>query len=273
VAANREGPVLVFDSGLGGLTVFAPLAKQRPDLDLVYLADDAGFPYGRWTDETLVERVADVIGAAIETYDPALVVIACNTASTIALADLRARFPALPFVGTVPAIKPAAAASRSRRISVLATRATVQRDYTRRLIADHGAGCEVTLVGAAHLAEIAEASLRGLPVDEALVVREIAPAFVEANGARTDHIVLACTHFPLLAPLIERFAPWPVTLVDPGPAIARRVDSLAPAGSGGGTRRVVFTSESPPEAALLGALAGFGLAGEPSRLRAPPPSA
>ncbi len=147
--------------------------------------------------------------------EPDIVVIACSTASTLALPPLRAAYPRLPFVGTVPAIKPAAAASRSGLISVLATRGTVARDYTHALVRDYAANCEVTLVGAPLLAVIAERVMRGEAVDEAEIKREIAPCFVERDGRRTDQIVLACTHFPLIADKIERLSPWPVGFVDP----------------------------------------------------------
>src|SRR5262249_34996410 len=153
---------------------------------------------------------------------PDLVVIACNTASTLALPALRARYT-VPFVGTVPAIKPACAASHSKLVSVLGTEATVQREYTRKLIDDFAQGCAVTLVGAARLAAITEDALRGQPVDDAAVASEIAPCFI-ANGARrTDTVVLACTHYPLLLDRLVRLAPWPVAWIDPAPAIARRV--------------------------------------------------
>src|SRR5262249_56238229 len=132
----------------------------------------------------------------------------------------------LGVVGTVPAIKPAAAASRSRLISVLATRGTVARDYTHALVREHAANCEVTLVGSPLLAIIAERVMRGEDVDEAEIEREIAPCFVERDGRRTDQIVLACTHFPLIKDELQRLAPWPVGFVDPAPAIARRLDAL-----------------------------------------------
>src|ERR671912_1354566 len=138
--------ILVFDSGLGGLTVFSEILKVRPDARYVYAADDAGFPYGRLSEEALVARVLAVMDRLIGLYAPDLVVIACNTASTLVLPHLRARFP-IPFVGTVPAIKPAAALSRSGRISVLATPGTVARDYTRDLIESYAAGARVNLVG------------------------------------------------------------------------------------------------------------------------------
>src|ERR1700675_4098619 len=132
--------ILVFDSGLGGLTVFREVKAARPDARFVYVADDAGFPYGNQPEDALIARVIDVIGKAIAQHAPDLVVVACNTASTLALADLRARF-SLPFVGTVPAIKPACAQSTSKRIAVLGTLATVSREYTRALIREFAAGC------------------------------------------------------------------------------------------------------------------------------------
>ncbi len=159
----RRPTILVFDSGLGGLTVFAEVARARPDAAFVYAADDAGFPYGRRGEADLVARVNGVMDRLVEQYRPDAVVVACNTASTLVLPHLRARFPAVPFVGTVPAIKPAAASSRSRQISVLATPGTVARDYTRALIEAYAGGCAVTLVGSVTLAELAESLHEGRP--------------------------------------------------------------------------------------------------------------
>ena len=199
----------------------------------------------------------------IERFAPDLVVVACNTASTLVLAPLRAAHPGVAFVGTVPAIKPAASASRSGLVSVLATPGTVARDYTRALVRDFASGCEVTLVGSARLAEVAERRLRGEAVDADEIAREIAPCFVSRGDRRTDQIVLACTHFPLLTDRFAALAPWPVAFVDPAPAIARRVDALL--GPPRGARRagppfpVLFTSGRAPTAALQKALIRFGL--------------
>src|SRR5262245_53634733 len=140
--------ILVFDSGLGGLTVFREVMAARPDARFVYAGDDAVFPYGRMDEAALVTRVVAVMERLIATHAPDVVVIACNTASTLVLPALRARFD-VPFVGTVPAIKPACAVSTSRRVSVLGTEATVKREYTHALIREFGAGCAVTLVGSA----------------------------------------------------------------------------------------------------------------------------
>jgi glutamate racemase len=252
--------ILVFDSGLGGLTVFREIVPLRPDARFVYAADDAGFPYGRLSEAELGERVISVIGALIDTHRPDLVVIACNTASTLVLSDLRNHFT-VPFVGTVPAIKPACAASQTKLVSVLGTEATVTREYTKKLIADFGQGCDVTLVGSRRLAVLAEAQLRGEAVDDHDIADEIAPCFVAKDGLRTDTVVMACTHYPLLAEHLRRLAPWPVTLVDPAPAIARRVVDLigpaAPASSRGGSH-FVFTSGQTPAPALQTVFSQFG---------------
>lgn len=258
-AARR---VLVFDSGLGGLTVYAPIAAARPDVELLYVADDAYFPYGDLSERALVERVVALMTDLVAQGRPDLVVIACNTASTLVLGPLRARFPELPFVGTVPAIKPAALASRSKLVSVLATPGTVARDYTRGLIREFAGDCAVTLVGSARLARLAERELRGEYVDAAEIAAEIAPCFVEQGGQHTDQIVLACTHFPLLAQKLAAASPWRVEFVDPAPAIARRVATLlGPVGSGrpGQAGQAHFTSGAPVSAPLQKALLARGL--------------
>jgi glutamate racemase len=258
---NSAPTILVFDSGLGGLTVFREVAAARPDAAYVYVADDAFFPYGRHGEEALAGRVVPLMEELIATHAPDLVVIACNTASTLVLPHLRARL-VVPFVGTVPAIKPACTASRSRLVSVLGTEATVQREYTRALIRDFGQGCDVTLVGSAHFAGLAEAALHDEPVADDAIAREITPCFVEQGGRRTDTVVLACTHYPLLLDRLLRLAPWPVDWIDPAPAIARRVTDLigpAPASAQRGVARAIFTSGQVPSAALAAALARFGV--------------
>lgn len=270
----RANPViLVFDSGLGGLTVFREVAAARPDASFVYAADDAAFPYGRLNEHELSERVIAVMERLIALYEPDLVVIACNTVSTLVLADLRARF-SVPFVGTVPAIKPACAASKSKLVSVLGTEGTIKREYTHALIGDFAQGSEVTLIGSKRLAILAEAALRGEKVSEAEIAAEIAPCFIEKGGRRTDTIVLACTHYPLLLEKLAALSPWPVSFVDPAPAIARRVMGLlgpAPASAPAqgsqrsrGEARLHFTSGKPVSPALSAALARFGLKGGPS---------
>jgi glutamate racemase len=260
-AALPSPTILVFDSGLGGLTVYREIAAARPDARFVYAADDAVFPYGALSETALVARVVAVMENLIEAYRPDLVVVACNTASTLVLPRLRTRF-AVPFVGTVPAIKPACAASTTRLVSVLGTEATVKREYTHALIREFAAGCEVTLVGSARLAALAESELRGEPVADAHVAAEIAPCFVNNGTARTDTIVLACTHYPLLIERMRRLAPWPVDFLDPAPAIARRVvELIGPAGGQepSAPARAVFTSGRPVPSALAASLGHLGI--------------
>jgi glutamate racemase len=251
--------VLVFDSGLGGLTVLREIAAIRRDLKLVYALDDAGFPYGPRGDAEVIARVSDVMADLTARYRPDLAVIACNTASTLVLPVLRAKYP-IPFVGTVPAIKPACAQSKTKRISVLATPGTVKRDYTRDLIREFAADCKVDLVGSPDLAPLAEAYLRGDAVPDEAITKEIAPAFVD-DGTKTDTVVLACTHYPLLIERLQKLAPWPVVWIDSAPAIARRAASLLPPPGAprGLPIRVHYTSGKAPSPALAKALQGFGI--------------
>jgi glutamate racemase len=252
--------VLVFDSGLGGLTVYRELAKARPDAEFVYFADDAFFPYGFHGETELVARVTAVMGKLISVHHPDLVVVACNTASTLVLPRLRSAY-AVPFIGTVPAIKPACASSISRLVSVLGTQATVDREYTKSLIRDFANGCEVTLVGATRLAAFAEDELHGAPVEDRSIASEMGPCFVERDGRRTDTVVLACTHYPLLLDRLERSAPWPVNFIDPAPAIARRLIELIgpPKETSPPSARIHFSSGRAISPSLAAALAKFGI--------------
>ena len=239
--------ILVFDSGLGGLTVLREIVGTRPVEHYVYVADDAFFPYGLHSEEQIIARVVPLVGELIARHAPVLVVIACNTASTLVMSHLRSAY-SVPFVGTVPAIKPACASSRTKRVSVLGTKGTVKREYTRRLIDDFAQGCEVTLVGSAELASLAESALSGNDVRDEDIAAELAPCFVGDGTDRTDTVVLACTHYPLLIDRLKRLAPWPVEWIDPAPAIARRVSDLL-----GSPRResdtagaeMIFTSNRP----------------------------
>ena len=253
--------VLVFDSGLGGLTVFREVAKARPEVRYTYVADDAHFPYSGRGEAELIAHVSALMSELIANHRPDLIVIACNTASTLVLPHLRARF-SVPFVGTVPAIKPACARSLSKRVTVLGTQATVAREYTRALIRDFANGSEVALVGSGRLAAFAEAELDGTPVADELIMQEIDPCFIDRDGRRTDTIVLACTHYPLLLERLERLSPWAVSFIDPAPAIARRAaDLLGPQASAEAVvpARIVFTSGRPPSPALAQALARFSV--------------
>ena len=228
-----SGRFLVVDSGVGGLAVARQIRRQGPAAKIVYAADDAGFPYGEMAEPMLAGHVVDLVGRLVGRFRPDIVVIACNTASTLVLRLLRDRLK-IPVVGTVPAIKPAVAQSRSGLISVLATPGTIDRDYTRGLIAEHAPDCHVRLVGSFQLALLAEALMRGEQPDEAAIGAEIQPAFVERDDRRTDVIVLGCTHYVFLLDALSRAAAWPVRWIGSSPAIARRALSLAPSGRGGG---------------------------------------
>ncbi len=224
--------------------------RARPDAHYVYVADDAFFPYGHHGEAEIIGRVVPLIGELIESHAPDLVVIACNTASTLVMSHLRHAYD-VPFVGTVPAIKPACASSKTKRVSVLGTSGTVKREYTRALIRDFAQGCEVTLVGSPKLAALAERALSGNEVADHDIFTELAPCFVgvdEEQSRRTDTIVLACTHYPLLLDRLVRLAPWPVDWIDPAPAIARRVsDLLGPPGTlvDEAGAEMIFTSRRP----------------------------
>ncbi|MGE0501886.1 MAG: glutamate racemase [Rhizobiaceae bacterium] len=221
-----DGSVLLFDSGIGGLTVLREARVLMPDRRFVYVADDAAFPFGAWEEPALRNHILALFGELIARHDPVVSVIACNTASTLVIDALREAFPGHPFVGTVPAIKPAAERTRSGLVSVLATPGTVKRQYTRDLIRDWAQKVHVRLVGSDRLAGLAEIYMREGFVDEDTVRAEIAPCFVEHDGRRTDIVVLACTHYPFLVNRMRKTAPWPVDWLDPAEAIARRALSL-----------------------------------------------
>lgn len=253
-------PLLFFDSGVGGLSVLGPTRVLLPNAPIVYAADSAGFPYGLKTEAEIAARVPALLGRLVERYRPRLVVIACNTASTIALPAVRAALD-LPVVGTVPAIKPAALASRNRVIGVLGTDATVRQPYVDRLAAEFAADCFVLRHGSARLVELAEAKLRGHHADPAEYEAIVRGLIDQPGGDRMDAVVLACTHFRLVDAELARAAPG-VALVDGAGGIARRIDYLTeaqdwPDDPGEGV--ALFTALGPHEQALAPALAGFGL--------------
>jgi glutamate racemase len=251
--------VLMLDSGVGGLSVLDDVRAVLPAIDISYVADNAGFPYGTKTEMEVATRVCALLGRLTERLAPDLIVIACNTASTIALAHARAVLD-VPLVGTVPAIKPAAEASNTRVIGVLGTLATVRQPYVARLSADHAADCTVLLHGSARLVELAEAQLRGERVTAADVAPELAGLTAQPGGDQLDVVALACTHFPLLLPQLQAAAPQ-LAFVDGGPGIARRVAHLLGprGGEGTGTGRALFTRMDDEVDALAPALHRYGL--------------
>jgi len=228
--AGTSYRVCVFDSGLGGLSVARELRQQAPDISITYCADNAGFPYGGLTPDEITQRCSEVISALMGREKTDAIVIACNTASTVVLDALRARF-SCPIVGVVPAVKPAAEMTKTGTISILATPGTVKRDYTQNLIEQFAADCHVTAVACAHLAHLCEIHLSGQRVARADIAGEIAPAFIEHRGRRTDTVVLGCTHYPLVIEMLERASPWPVWFINPSAAVVRRLlDVLGYAG-------------------------------------------
>jgi glutamate racemase len=255
-----ERPVLVFDSGIGGLTVLREARVLMPERRFVYIADDAGFPYGGWGEDALTDRIVGLFASLIEDHRPGICIIACNTASTLVLQPLRTAFPDTPFVGTVPAIKPAAERTRSGLVSVLATPGTVRRAYTRDLIQSFAAQCHVRLVGSENLAALAERSIRGNPIEADEILAEIEPCFVEQGARKTDIVVLACTHYPFLVNQFRKLAPWPVDWLDPAEAIARRAQSLlAPVKTAAADVDVAVFTSNAPDFAVRRLMSGFGL--------------
>ena len=254
---DPSAPLLFFDSGVGGLSVLGPTRKLLPTAPIVYAADSAGFPYGKRTEAELAARVPALLGRLVERFRPRLAVIACNTASTIALDHVRAALD-IPVVGTVPAIKPAAELSKSRVIGVLGTEATVRQPYVDDLAERFASDCTVIRHGSAELVELAEAKLAGEPISIAAIRDAIAPMVGQPGGDKIDVMVLACTHFPLLAEEIAAAFPT-IAQVDGGPGIARRIVYLTqgqpwpshPIGT------AVFTAAH--RAPLASALARFGL--------------
>ncbi|MGX9143845.1 glutamate racemase [Mesorhizobium sp. 128a] len=259
---SSHRPILMFDSGVGGLTVLREARVLMPDRRFIYVADDAAFPYGAWEEPALQTHILDLFAELLDRFSPAISVIACNTASTLVIDALRDRFPGHPFVGTVPAIKPAAERTRSGLVSVLATPGTVKRQYTRDLIGKWAQKCHVRLVGSNNLAGLAEVYMREGFVDEEAVRAEIAPCFVQHDDLRTDIVVFACTHYPFLANRMRKTAPWPVDWLDPAEAIARRAMSLLPAVDGPLPQSepdiAVFTSGNA-DFAISRLMQGFGL--------------
>jgi glutamate racemase len=232
--------ILIFDSGIGGLGTAAELRLLMPRADLIYLADDAGFPYGERADADLTGAILRVMAAALHALTPDLVVVACNTASTVALSALRARF-CVPFVGCVPPVKWAADISRSRVIGLLATPATVRRPYLQDLTARFAADCTLVSHGAPGLARLAERHFSTGDIDPALLRAEVAGLTAHAAAGRIDAVALGCTHYGRLLPALREVLPEGVAWLDPAPRVARQA------------WRVALEMETPAREALGGA--------------------
>jgi glutamate racemase len=246
--------LLVFDSGIGGLGVVREIRRLQPDVKITYLADNGFFPYGEKPDAVLLRHIVELIGQAIVRFAPSAVVIACNTASTIALGALRAAYHT-PFIGCVPPIKPAAASSRTRSIGVLATAATVRRDYLKDLIATFAPDCLVHSLGTPSLAELAEQKFRGARVD---VASAIAPLFAQEGAAAIDAIALGCTHYTFLLPEFEALYPG-IAWFDPALPVARQTFAVTQGlENGDGGNAAYFTASLPDFEMMQERLRAFG---------------
>ena len=233
---------MIFDSGIGGLSVLKPIQALLPAAPIVYVADSAFYPYGTKSEAEIAERLPSLLGMLAERFDPELIVIACNTASTIALDAVRAALP-LPIVGTVPAIKPAAALSASRVIGVLGTQATVRQPYVDRLAQRFAADCTILRHGSAELVDLAEAKLRGETADPAAYHAILDGLLAQPGGEEMDTVVLACTHFPLVEQELAAASPRPIRFVDGKEGIARRTAVL--------TRDCIWSDRPDPGTALF----------------------
>jgi glutamate racemase len=256
---DASAPILFFDSGVGGLSVLQPTRALLPNAPIVYAADSAGYPYGGRSEAEIASRVPALLGRLVERFRPRLAVIACNTASTIALDHVRSALD-LPVVGTVPAIKPAAELSKSRVIGVLGTEATVRQPYVDDLAAKFAADCTLVRHGSPELVELAEAKLAGQEVTTDAVMAAARPMFDAPNGERIDTVVLACTHFPLLAEELRSAFPN-VAYVDGGAGIARRIAWLTREQPWPGEPQpglIVFTGGAERRA-QMSSLAAFGI--------------
>jgi glutamate racemase len=252
--------LLVFDSGIGGLGVVAEIRRLQPQASITYLADNGFYPYGEKPDETLIARILKIIGQGIEQVRPDAIVIACNTASTVALSHLRETYQ-LPFIGCVPPIKPAAAASRTRHIGLLATAATIRRPYLADLVQNFAGDCTVHSLGTPILADLAEQKFRNQPLDAATLATAIAPLFAQQDASRIDAVALGCTHYTFLLPELLALHPG-IKWFDPANPVARQTAAITaklPASAPGPFANTAFFSTRPPDAPRLKpALAPYG---------------
>lgn len=259
-SVDPAAPILLFDSGIGGLSVLDEVRAVLPQAPVLYAADNAGLPYGTKTEPQIAARVAGLLGRMTERFRPRLVCIACNTASTIALGMVREVLE-VPIVGTVPAIKPAAALTKTGVIGLLGTGVTIRQAYVDRLEAEFAQGKTLLRHAAPELVSAAEAKLRGETPDPAIFARAAQGLRAQPGGERIDTVVLACTHFPLVeAELAEAFGPG-VAFVDGAKGIARRIAHLVEGQPlhREGPDRALFTRDEPGLDALRPALAARGL--------------
>lgn len=257
---DASAPILLFDSGVGGLTVLAELRKLLPQAPVIYFADTAGLPYGEKTEAEIAARVAGLLGRLSERYSPRLITIACNTASTIALGMVREVLN-VPIVGTVPAIKPAAAMTKTGAIGLLGTAATIRQGYVDRLEAEFGNGHRLIRHAAPDLVQAAETVLRGGTPDPAVFEAAAQGLRSQPGGAEIDTVVLACTHFPLLERQLAEAFGGNIHFVHGAEGIARRIAFLTRGQPFERTAPdlVLFTGDPDQFAHLVPALRRYGL--------------
>lgn len=219
--------LLTFDSGIGGLGIVRAMRAIDPDIAIDYLADNAIFPYGELDDAVLIKRVSSLLEKAITTFQPDAIVIACNTASTIALSSLRETFPRTSFIGCVPPIKWAADMSKTRYIGLLATRATVKRHYLTDLYTRYAPDCRLIAHGTRTLADIAEAAFRGKPIDQNIIKQELHELFSQPGGNKIDTVCLGCTHYTFLLEALKQHTSPSINWLDPANAVARQALKIA----------------------------------------------
>jgi glutamate racemase len=240
--ATPSGLIGVFDSGVGGLSVLRALRARLPGTPLLYLADSGYAPYGDRTVEDVAQRSALVIEHLLQ-QGACMVVIACNTATTLAIGDLRARWPQLPIVGVEPGVKPAVLHTRNGRIGVLATRRTIASERLQRLLQDHAAACEVTLQACPGLVDAIESGM----LDEEGMFGLLGEFCGPLKAAQVDTVVLGCTHYPFVADTIQRWMGPDVLLVDTADAVAERTaavwQGIATAPGGPGSTRLQTTGD------------------------------
>ncbi|WP_370930908.1 glutamate racemase [Bartonella sp. DGB1] len=221
-----QNSILFFDSGIGGLSLFRESRILLPYNSFIYIADDKAFPYGNWQQDDLKQHLLELFAQLFSKFDCKYIVIACNTASMVALNELRETYPEKVFIGTIPAIKVAAERTKSLNISVLATPITINRSSTQQLIKDFAQNIHVNLVGSAKLAALAESYLKGIEIDKDILKQELSPVFTVIDNRKTDIVVLACTHYPFLLNFFRECAAWPVDWIDPSTAIAQKLKRL-----------------------------------------------
>ncbi|MDH2998725.1 glutamate racemase [Pasteurellaceae bacterium LFhippo2] len=214
--------ILLYDSGMGGLTIYDAIRQSLPDAHYLYCFDNACFPYSEKSEEMLIERALKIVQKITEIQPVDMVVVACNTASTVVLPALREKFN-IPVVGTVPAIKPAAFASKTKTIGLLATKGTVNRPYVDNLIQKYASNCIVEKIGTTDLVEIVEEKQQTGVVDMARLQKVVEPWLEHPT---LDTVILGCTHFPLVKAELQQLLPKVKYFIDPGYGITNRVSDF-----------------------------------------------